>query len=231
VALIYILEDDANIQEIETYALMSSSFSVQAFAKAAEFRPALEKEKPDLIVLDLMLPDADGYDIVRELRADPAARKIPVLMVTARGSELDKVKGLDLGADDYLTKPFGIMELISRVKAILRRTAPSSETGILQAGAILLDDEKHEVRADGKHVELTFKEYSLLKLLMENAGKAKTREEILNKVWDTDFAGESRTLDMHIRSLRKKLGAAGAQIRTLRNVGYILSDSRPEETP
>ncbi|MCI2049459.1 MAG: response regulator transcription factor [Lachnospiraceae bacterium] len=229
-AQIYVLEDDVNIQEIEMYALTASSFSVRAFSTAAAFREALHERKPDLLVLDLMLPDADGYDIVQEMRSDPSYSKIPILMVTARGSEMDKVRGLDLGADDYLAKPFGIMELISRVKAILRRTSPAdSDSGLCRAGSILMDDEKHEVRVDGRPVELTFKEYSLLKLLMDNAGRVQTREEILDKVWNTDFAGESRTLDMHIRSLRKKLGNAGAQIRTLRNVGYILDDvTRPQ---
>ncbi|MDO4283741.1 MAG: response regulator transcription factor [Eubacteriales bacterium] len=221
-ALVYVLEDDQNISEIEKYALTASAYQVEVFASAADFYRAIEQERPDLIILDIMLPDADGYEIIRKLRADALTAEVPVLMVTAKTAEIDKVRGLDLGADDYLTKPFGIMELISRVKALLRRAAPRETTTLLKAGRIAMDDERHKVMAAGTPVELTFKEYGLLKLLLGNAGKAVSREEILNEVWGTDFEGESRTLDMHIRTLRKKLGEEGERIRTLRNVGYVI---------
>ncbi len=221
-ALIYILEDDQNISEIEMYALTASSFTVQTYSNARDFYGAVEKELPDLVLLDIMLPDADGYEIIQKLRAEKRTANVPVLMVTAKTAEIDKVRGLDLGADDYLTKPFGVMELISRVKALLRRTAPRKGAELLQAGRIAMDDERHKVMVAGTAVELTFKEYSLLRLLLRNVGKAVSREEILNEVWGTDFEGESRTLDMHIRTLRRKLGEEGERIRTLRNVGYIV---------
>ena len=221
-AVIYVLEDDQNISEIETYALTASGFEVRSFTQAAQFDEALARETPDLILLDIMLPDADGYDIIQKLRTNAATSSTPVLMVTAKTAEIDKVRGLDLGADDYLTKPFGIMELISRVKALLRRAAPREEETLLRAGRIAMDDARHRVMACGSEVDLTFKEYSLLKLLLENAGKAVERETILNEVWGTNFEGESRTLDMHIRTLRKKLGEEGERIKTLRNVGYLL---------
>ena len=166
---------------------------------------------------------ADGLDIVRELRQDKRGRELPIILVTARTTEIDKVKGLDIGADDYLTKPFGIMELISRVKALLRRTSREQGIRVLEIGSVCMDDEKHRVTAAGAECELTFKEYELLKLLMTNAGIVTSREEILEKVWGTNFEGESRTLDMHIKTLRQKLGETGSLIKTVRNVGYIFS--------
>ena len=183
----------------------------------------MEEKTPDLVILDLMLPDMDGYEIVKKMRANSNTRKVPVIMVTARTTEIDKVKGLDIGADDYLTKPFGIMELISRVKALLRRTSREQNSRVLEIGTVRMDDEKHKVTAAGADCELTFKEYELLKLLMTNAGIVTSREEILEKVWGTNFEGESRTLDMHIKTLRQKLGETGSLIKTVRNVGYIFS--------
>ncbi|MDR0220110.1 MAG: response regulator transcription factor [Lachnospiraceae bacterium] len=219
---IFIVEDDKNIREIETFALKNSGYEVCEFETAGEFFAALEKGSPDLIILDIMLPDIDGLAALGQLRENKKTTAIPVIMVTAKGSEIDKVKGLDIGADDYITKPFGVMELVSRVKAMLRRSQPEGREKVLTVGAVRLDEEKHQVTTDGQEIELTFKEFELLKLLMSRAGNVTTREDILDKVWGTDFVGESRTLDMHIKTLRKKLGTAGAMIQTVRNVGYVL---------
>ncbi len=192
------------------------------FENARTFYEAVEKKLPGLVVLDIMLPDEDGLSVVKTLRERKDTKKLPILLVTAKASEIDKVKGLDLGADDYLTKPFGVMELISRVKALLRRSGAGSEQDSYEAGAIFLDQERHAVFVDNKRCELTYKEYELLKMLMKNVGTVIRREDILEQVWGVDFEGESRTLDMHIKTLRQKLGDAGAQIQTVRNVGYIL---------
>ena len=219
-ATIYIVEDDINIREIERYALKNSGYEVEEFEGSASFFKRLEKNIPSLILLDIMLPGEDGLDILTRIRADKATADVPVIMVTAKTSELDKVKGLDVGADDYLTKPFGVMELIARVKAVLRRTM--EEDKFLTLGDIFLDDEKHMVYVKDVPCSLTFKEYELLKLLLHNAGIVVTREIILERVWGIDFEGESRTLDMHIRTLRQKLGEAGSMIRTVRNVGYMI---------
>ncbi len=220
-ALIYVVEDDQNIREIEAIALRNSGYQVEVFEFAADFREALKKQVPDLLLLDIMLPDADGLQIVESLRGKADTATLPVIMVTAKSMEIDKVKGLDLGADDYLTKPFGIMELISRVKALLRRTSKEQTEKTIILGEIKLDEEKHRVEVNGENCELTYKEYELLKLLMTNAGVVTSREDILDKVWGTDFEGESRTLDMHIKTLRQKLQDSGRMIRTIRNVGYI----------
>ena len=219
-ALIYAVEDDKNILEIEMFALKNSGYQVDGFECAGDFYKKLEERLPDLILLDVMLPDEDRLEIVKKLRKRPDTKKLPVIMVTAKSTEIDKVKGLDMGADDYLTKPFGVMELIARVKAMLRRTM--EEEKFLSLGDIFLDDEKHTVYVKDVPCALTFKEYELLKLLLHNAGIVVTREIILERVWGIDFEGESRTLDMHIRTLRQKLGEAGAMIRTVRNVGYMI---------
>lgn len=219
-ALIYAVEDDKNILEIEMFALKNSGYQVDGFECAGDFYKKLEERLPDLILLDVMLPDEDGLEIVKKLRKRPDTKKLPVIMVTAKSTEIDKVKGLDMGADDYLTKPFGVMELIARVKAMLRRTM--EEEKFFSLGDIFLDDEKHTVYVKDVPCALTFKEYELLKLLLHNAGIVVTREIILERVWGIDFEGESRTLDMHIRTLRQKLGEAGAMIRTVRNVGYMI---------
>lgn len=220
-ALIYIVEDDANIREIETIALQNSGYKVEAFEKAASFYKKLEMTIPDLIILDIMLPDESGYDIVNKLRNRPMTRKIPIMMVTAKTQELDLVKGLENGADDYVKKPFSIMEFISRVKALLRRTV-QDEKKCLALEEICIDQARHVVYSNEKQIELTFKEYELLRLLMTNIGVVLSRENIMIHVWGTDFEGESRTVDMHIKTLRQKLGESGKHIRTVRNVGYVI---------
>lgn len=223
-ALIYVVEDDKNIQEIETFALTNVGYRVEGFRSAEEFYAALHQEVPDLILLDIMLPDEDGLSIVKKLRLRQETVTVPIIMVTAKTTEIDKVKGLDIGADDYMTKPFGVMELISRVKAMLRRSArPEEKEKILRLGNIVLDCEKHAVFVGDTPCELTYKEYELLKLLMVNAGIVTTREVILDRIWGIDFEGESRTLDMHIKTLRQKLKEEGSLIKTVRNVGYIMN--------
>lgn len=221
-ALIYIVEDDINIREIETFSLKNSGYQIKDFGCAADFYAKMQEKLPNLIILDVMLPDEDGLSIVKKLRSNPESRKIPVIMVTAKTTELDKVKGLDLGADDYLTKPFGVMELISRVKALLRRCEGMEDEKFYSVGGLLLDIEKHSVSVNEEPVELTYKEYELLRMLVQNAGIVTSREAIMERVWGTDFEGESRTLDMHIKTLRQKLGEAGSLIKTIRNVGYII---------
>ena len=219
-ALIYIVEDDKNISEIESYALKNSGYLVDTFENAKAFWSRVQDRKPDLVLLDVMLPDSDGIEVLKKMRRNPDTRRVPVIMVTAKSSEIDKVKGLDNGADDYITKPFGIMELISRVKAILRRINQDEEEKQLVFQNITLDCEKRQVTLDGENCELTYKEFELLKLFLQNAGIVMTRETIMEKVWGIDFEGESRTLDMHIKTLRQKLGDAGKHIKTVRNVGY-----------
>ncbi|MDO5019362.1 MAG: response regulator transcription factor [Lachnospiraceae bacterium] len=220
-ALIYILEDDRNIREIEEIALNNAGYQVVSFETAKEFQQKLNERIPDLLLLDLMLPDADGLELVMQLRQNVMTRSLPVIMVTAKTTELDKVRGLDSGADDYLTKPFSVMELISRVKALLRRSMKGLNERIITIGEISLDVERRKVTIEGERCELTYKEYELLKLLMNNAGIVTPREEILEKVWETDFEGESRTIDMHIKTLRQKLGNSANRIKTVRNVGYL----------
>ena len=222
-SLIYVVEDDKNIREIEVIALKNSGFEVEEFETACDFNKALEQKEPDLLLLDIMLPDADGLTIVKNIRQSKRGRQLPIILVTAKTTEIDKVRGLDIGADDYLTKPFGIMELISRVKALLRRTSKEQQEKVITIGQICMDDEKHRVTVNSTGCELTYKEYELLKLLMNNAGIVTSREDILEKVGGTNFEGESRTLDMHIKTLRQKLGEAGSMIRTVRNVGYIFN--------
>lgn len=219
-ALIYAVEDDKNILEIEMFALKNSGYQIEGFECAHDFYQKLDERMPDMVLLDIMLPDEDGLQIVKKLRSKPETRKLPIIMVTAKTTEIDKVKGLDIGADDYLTKPFGVMELIARVKAVLRRT--TEQDRFLSVGDVYLDDEKRMVYVHETPCTLTFKEYELLKLLLHNAGIVVSREIILERIWGIDFEGESRTLDMHIRTLRQKLGEAGAMIRTVRNVGYMI---------
>ena len=219
-ALIYIVEDDQNIREIESFALKNSGYSVQDFSGAKEFYRALKEKKPDAVLLDIMLPDEDGMEILQKLRKNPETKRLPIIMVTAKSTELDRVKGLDNGADDYIVKPFGVMELISRVKALLRRSMGEAQEKILQVDEILLDDEKHLVLAGDKKCDLTYKEYELLRLLMQNRGIVLSRELIMDRIWDTNFDIESRTLDVHMKTLRAKLGESASHIKTIRNVGY-----------
>ncbi len=227
-ALIYIVEDDTSIREIEMIALKNSNYMVQSFDRASTFYAKIEEIIPDLILLDVMLPDEDGYSIVRKLRSNSKTKKVPIIMVTAKTTEMDMVKGLDDGADDYIKKPFSLMELLSRVRALLRRS-PQEETGELQVGNILLDHERHIVLADNKNVVLTLKEYELLRYLMMNENIVLSREAIMSRVWDVDFEGETRTVDMHIKTLRQKLGDCGRQIRTIRGVGYSISAEIEDE--
>lgn len=223
-AHIYIVEDDVNIREIEAFSLKNSGYTVEEFGSAKEFWSRIYEKVPDLIVLDVMLPDEDGLSIVKKLRQWAESRYVPIIMVTAKTTELDRVKGLDRGADDYLTKPFGVMELISRVKALLRRSMQNHEIKQMKVGEIELNDEKRQVKVSGEPIALTYKEYELLKMLMSNTGIVLQREDIMVRIWGMDYEGESRTLDMHIKTLRHKLGDAGKKIRTVRNVGYQLEE-------
>ena len=222
---IYVVEDDISIQEIECFALSGAGFCVEGFGLAKEFYRAMDRRMPDLVLLDVMLPDEDGLSVVRRLRGEAHTAGLPILLVTAKTTEMDKVKGLDIGADDYMTKPFGVLELISRVKALLRRSAgPGGREQILRLGSLALDQGRRTVKVEVEPCELTYKEYELLKLLLVNAGIVLKRDVILDRVWGMDFQGESRTLDMHIKTLRQKLGEAGTMIKTVRNVGYVMEE-------
>ncbi len=222
---IYVVEDDISIQEIECFALSGAGFCVEGFGLAKELYRAMDRRMPDLVLLDVMLPDEDGLSVVRRLRGEAHTAGLPILLVTAKTTEMDKVKGLDIGADDYMTKPFGVLELISRVKALLRRSAgPGGREQILRLGSLALDQGRRTVKVEGEPCELTYKEYELLKLLLVNAGIVLKRDVILDRVWGMDFQGESRTLDMHIKTLRQKLGEAGTMIKTVRNVGYVMEE-------
>ena len=225
-ALIYAVEDDKNILEIEMFALKNSGYQVEGFECARDFYKKLEEKQPDLVLLDIMLPEEDGLSILRRLRASPRTEHLPVMMLTARSSEYDKVIGLDGGADDYLTKPFGMMELISRVRALLRRAEFGRERReTLRCGDIECDTTTHTMRACGEELTLTLKEYELLHLMLEHPMQVFTRDRLLSSIWGYEFDGESRTVDVHIRSLRLKLGAAGGQIETVRGVGYRLRET------
>ena len=217
--MIWCVEDDASIRDIEVYALNSTGLAAEGFADGAAFWQALQRTQPELVVLDVMLPEIDGIELLRRMKADAALRDIPVIMATAKGAEYDKILGLDLGADDYLTKPFGVMELVSRVKAVLRRCRPQP-VAVLRCGGLVVDEQEHTVTADGVRVVLTYKEYQLLRLFLSHPGTAFTRDQLMEQVWGMDFYGESRTVDMHIRTLRQKLGAYGEHIETVRSVGY-----------
>ncbi len=221
-ATIYIVEDDVNIREIERYALKNSGYEVEEFETGKELYARLESRLPALILLDIMLPDEDGLNILAKLRAEKNTAKIPIIMVTAKTTEMDKVKGLDQGADDYITKPFGVMELISRVKALLRRAGDTQEEAQIKYGDILVDNDKHAVKVCGNPCELTYKEFELLKYLIINKGIVLSRDKLMNQVWGFDYEGETRTVDMHIKTLRQKLGEAGSCIKTVRNVGYMV---------
>ena len=222
--MIYCVEDDNSIRELMLYALRASGFSAAGFETAGAFWQGIRGEKPELVLLDIMLPDEDGISVLKKLRASPATAEIPVIMATAKGTEFDKVIGLDQGADDYLSKPFGMMEMVSRVKAVLRRSAPRTEAALLQYRNIEMNESSHRVSVSGVGVELTVKEYALLRLFLKNPGVAFTRENLLSAVWESDYQGETRTVAVHIASLRTKLKDAGEFIRTVRGVGYRLED-------
>lgn len=217
--MIYCVEDDNAIRDLMLYTLGASGFQAKGFPDSIGFWQAMTEEKPELILLDIMLPGEDGITVLKRLRAASATANIPVIMATAKGSEFDKVIGLDTGADDYLVKPFGMMEMIARIKAVMRRTAPKTDQ-VLTCGNIVLDETRHIVTVDGKQVVLTLKEYELLKLLMENDGQVFTRDILLSRIWGQDYLGETRTVDVHIGTLRTKLAKGGEKIETVRGVGY-----------
>ena len=218
--MIYLVEDDASIRELVAYALNNSGFEAEGFAAPADFWRAMEHRRPQLVLLDIMLPGEDGLQILKKLRSAPATRRLPVIMVTAKGSEYETVMGLELGADDYIPKPFGMMELVARVKAVLRRSGSLPQEEAVSAGPIRIFPEEHRVEVDGREVALTLKEYELLSMLLRNRGVVLTRDRLLEEIWGYSFDGENRTVDVHIRTLRQKLGPAGDLIETVRGVGY-----------
>lgn len=220
--MIWCVEDDASIRDIEVYALQSTGYEAQGFEDGASFLEALKTQKPELVVLDVMLPGEDGIELLRHLRQNPEYKDIPVVMATAKGTEYDKIQGLDLGADYYLTKPFGVMEFVSCIKAVLRRCQPKQVEHLLKTGGLIVNVDEHTVTADGERVVLTYKEFELLKLFLSHPGIAFTRDQLFNEVWGMDYCGDTRTVDMHIRTLRQKLKDYGELIETVRNVGYRL---------
>lgn len=222
--MIFCVEDDISSRELMIYTLKSAGFDAKGFPESTDFWKALETETPELIMLDIMLPGEDGIEILKKLRKKTKTADIPVIMATAKGTEFDKVTGLDTGADDYLVKPFGMMEMISHIKAVLRRTAPKTSKNVLSTGKLSLNPDEHAVFVDGKKVVLTFKEFELLKIFMENPGRVFSRDALLEKVWGTDYYGETRTVDVHIGTLRTKLGECGEYIETIRGVGYRMEE-------
>ena len=220
--MIWCVEDDASIRDIEVYTLTSTGFEAKGFPDGASFREALKEDKPELVLMDVMLPGEDGVSLLRTLRDNPETAQIPVIMATAKGMEYDKIQSLDLGADDYLVKPFGMMEMVSRVKAVLRRCKPAAVQRLLKSGGLLVNLDEHTVMADGERVVLTYKEFELLRLFLSHPGIAFTRDQLFADIWGADYVGETRTVDMHIRTLRMKLGEYGKLIETVRGVGYRL---------
>ena len=220
--MIWCVEDDSSIRDIEVYALSSTGFEARGFEDGDSFWDALQSEKPELIVLDVMLPGKDGVTLLKMMKQSEEFQDIPVIMATAKGTEYDKIQSLDLGADDYLVKPFGIMEMVSRVKAVLRRCRPKASSNLLKREGLVLNPDERTVTINGERASLTYKEYELLHLFLSQPGIAFTREQLLSSVWNTEYLGETRTVDMHIRTLRQKLGSYGHLIETVRNVGYRL---------
>lgn len=218
--MIWCVEDDASIRDIEVYTLSSTGFEARGFDDGVSFWSALQTQKPDLVVLDVMLPGVDGIELLQRMKASAQLRTIPVVMATAKGAEYDKIRGLDLGADYYLVKPFGVMELVSCVKAVLRRCRPDKAAHLLRSGGLVVDLDAHTVTVDGARIALTYKEFELLRLFLSHPGMAFTRDQLFQEVWGMDYCGETRTVDMHIRTLRQKLGPYGRRIETVRNVGY-----------
>lgn len=224
--MIWCVEDDDSIRDIEIYTLQSTGFEAKGFADGASFTEALKKEKPELVILDIMLPGEDGVTLLKRLKSQASTADIPVIMATAKGMEYDKVQSLDLGADDYIVKPFGMMEMVSRVKAVLRRCDNKSVQHLLKVGGLIVNTDEHTVTADGERINLTYKEFELLRLFLSHPGIAYTRDQLFNDIWGMDYCGETRTVDMHIRTLRQKLGRYGEMIKTVRNVGYRLEVSQ-----
>lgn len=217
---IWCIEDDININNLVIYAMQSAGYEATGYTNYREFEAAIGADRPDLIILDVMLPDKDGMEILAQLKNNMHTKSIPVIMLTAKTAEIDKVRALDMGADDYVPKPFGVMELLSRVRAVLRRTAPRIEEDVLICHQVVVYSVQHRVEVNGAAVELTLKEYNLLYLLVSNIGQVFTRKQLMDKVWGDSYVGESRTIDMHIKTLRQKLGAGGDIIKTIRGVGY-----------
>ena len=222
--MIYLLEDDSNIRDFVLYALNGQDMEAEGFERPSEFWAALSQRMPDLVLLDIMLPEEDGMEILRKLRAKPDTRRLPVIMLTAKDTEFDRVLGLDEGADDYVAKPFSMLELVSRIRAVLRRSGGSAAD--FRLGRLYISPEKHQVQVDGQDVALTLKEFELLRILLENRGRVLTRTQLQDHVWGYEFDGESRTVDVHIRTLRQKLGACGEIIETVRGVGYKIGDGK-----
>ena len=218
--MIWCVEDDANIRDIELYALNAAGFETEGFEDGSSLWDALKQEKPDLIVLDVMLPGMDGIEILSKMKESAELREIPVIMATAKGQEYDRIRGLDLGADDYIVKPFSMMEMVSRVKAVLRRSQPQQVSKLLKTGGLVINLDEHTVVADGVRVPLTFKEFELLRIFLSHPGRVYTREQLFSQVWKMDYMNDSRTLDSHIRTLRQKLNDYGKWIETVRGVGY-----------
>ncbi len=227
--MIWCVEDDASIRDIEVYALKSAGYQARGFEDGTSFWNALQDDVPELVVLDVMLPGVDGVELLRRMRQSERLRSVPVVMATAKDAEIDKIQGLDMGADYYLTKPFGVMELVSCVKAVLRRCQPRAVEHLLRLGGLTVNLDEHRVTADGREITLTYKEFELLRLFLSNPGIAFTRDQLFSKVWGEDFVGESRTIDTHILTLRQKLGDYGDLIKTVRNVGYRLEGKAHEQ--
>ena len=222
--MIYCVEDDDSIRELMVYALRASNLEAEGFRDGNDLFTALEQFHPDLITLDIMLPGMDGIEILKKLRSNPATERIPVIMASAKGTEYDKVLGLDLGADDYLVKPFSMMEMVSRIRAVLRRTGTAQTSPRLRLGGLEMDPDAHTVLAEGQRVELTLKEFDLLHLFLKHPGRVYSRDQLLEKVWGGEYFGETRTVDVHIGTLRTKLGSCGGYIRTVRGVGYRMEE-------
>lgn len=223
--IVWCVEDDESIRDIEVYTLNSTDFEAEGFQDAAAFREALRGDKPDLIILDIMLPGEDGVELLKSLKDNPDTCRIPIIMATAKGMEYDKIQSLDLGADDYLVKPFGMMEMVSRVKAVLRRCNPTEAEHLLKAGGLVVNLDEHTVTLNNERIQLTLKEFELLRLFLSHPSIVFTRDQLFNDVWGSDYVSETRTVDMHIRTLRGKLGAYGKMIETVRGVGYRLEIS------
>ncbi|MBE6641688.1 MAG: response regulator transcription factor [Ruminococcaceae bacterium] len=224
--MIWCVDDDSTIREIEVYALTQTGFKARGFADGISMLEALKTEIPELIILDIMMPNMDGLEVLSKLRGDAAYKDIPVIMATAKGTEMDKIGGLNLGADDYLVKPFGVLEMVARVNAVLRRSARKEVSSEITVGNITLKEAEHKVIAEGKNTELTHKEFELLKLFVHNPGVVFSRDKLMSEIWGTDYMGETRTVDMHVKTLRHKLGGAGSQIKTVIGVGYRLENEK-----
>ena len=222
--MVWCVDDDSTIREIEVYTLEQTGFAARGFADGVSMLEALKDEIPELIILDIMMPELDGIEVLKKLRSEPLYKDIPVIMATAKGTEMDKIGGLNMGADDYLVKPFGVMEMVARVKAVLRRSVKTVESDGITVGSITLKEKEHKVISGGEKVELTHKEFEILKLFMQNPNMVFSRDKLMSEIWGMDYIGETRTVDMHIKTLRHKLGSAGGQIKTVIGVGYRLED-------